>query len=112
MAATSSCGFLTLMDQMERNHCLCWKEDALRELVDFPDVYALIAPRTLQCQLGEREPRDQFPPLLGHVAFGDVVRCYELFGVPDRAQLAVHPGAHEVDRDRMLAFLLGAPSSR
>jgi len=107
VAAVSSCGFLTLMDQMERNHCLCWKEEGLRELVDFPDVYALIAPRPLQCQLGEQEPRDQFPPLLGRVAFRDVQRCYTLLRVPARASLHVHPGAHEVDREALVAFLMG-----
>ena len=30
IAATASCGFLTKMDQMEQNHCLCWKFDGLR----------------------------------------------------------------------------------
>ncbi|MCU0983288.1 MAG: acetylxylan esterase [Pirellulaceae bacterium] len=41
IAATASCGFLTKMDQMEHNHCLCWKFDGLRELVDFADIYSL-----------------------------------------------------------------------
>lgn len=108
VAAVSSCGFLTLMDQMERNHCLCWKEEGLRELVDFPDVYALIAPRPLQCQLGGQEPRDQFPPLLGRVAFRDIQRCYTLLGVPERVGLHVHPGAHEVDCGALVAFLMGS----
>lgn len=34
--ASVSAGFLTVMDQMERQHCLCWKFDGIRELVDFP----------------------------------------------------------------------------
>jgi hypothetical protein len=107
VAPTSSCGFLTLMDQLERNHCLCWKEEGLREIVDFPDLYALIAPRALQCQLGEREPRDQFPPQLGRIAFRDIERCYHIWDAGDQVQLAVHTGAHSVDHQLMLAFLLG-----
>lgn len=108
--AVSSCGFLTLMDQMERNHCRCWNEVGLREWVDFPDLYALIAPRALQCQLGDAEPRDQFPPILGRVAFQDVERCYRVWGVPDRVQLAIHARGHEVDTDRLVAFLMGTLS--
>jgi hypothetical protein len=36
---TVSSGFLTVMDQMEQNHCICWKFDGLRELVDFADIF-------------------------------------------------------------------------
>jgi cephalosporin-C deacetylase-like acetyl esterase len=35
MAATVSAGFLTTMDHMEQGHCMCWKFDGLRELVDY-----------------------------------------------------------------------------
>ncbi|MFO7973064.1 MAG: alpha/beta hydrolase family protein, partial [Candidatus Hydrogenedentota bacterium] len=59
IAATVSAGFLTYMDQMEQNHCMCWKFDGLRKRVDFPDIYAMIAPRPLQCQNGEQEPPTQ-----------------------------------------------------
>jgi hypothetical protein len=31
IAATVSAGFLTTMDQMEQNHCMCWKFDGLRD---------------------------------------------------------------------------------
>lgn len=37
IAATVSAGFLTTMDQLEQNHCMCWKFPGLRELVDFAD---------------------------------------------------------------------------
>ena len=60
IAATVSAGFLTTMDQMEQNHCMCWKFEGLRELVDFTDIYSLIAPRPLQCQNGLLEPPTQF----------------------------------------------------
>ena len=30
IAAADSCGWLTTMDQLESNHCLCWKFAGLR----------------------------------------------------------------------------------
>ena len=49
---------------MEQNHCLCWKVAGLRALVDYADIYSLIAPRFLQCQNGLKEgPRDFYVPL-------------------------------------------------
>ncbi|MCB9770618.1 MAG: acetylxylan esterase, partial [Candidatus Omnitrophica bacterium] len=58
--ATVSAGFLTTMDHMEVNHCMCWKFEGLRELVDYADIYSLIAPRALMCQNGLKEPESQF----------------------------------------------------
>ena len=102
---TVSCGFLTFMDQMEHNHCTCWKFDGLRELVDYPDIYSLIAPRPLQCQNGLAEPADQFPVNLARQAMGEIKQAYVDFSVPGYAGLAVHPGGHEVDVEAMTAFM-------
>ena len=64
LAATVSSGFLTTMDQMEQNHCMCWKFEGLRALVDYADIYSLTAPRALQCQNGLREgPTDFWVPI-------------------------------------------------
>ena len=112
IAATVSCGFLTLMDQMEQNHCMCWKFDGLRERVDFPDIYGLIAPRALQCQNGRKEPETQFHVPLAEKAMREVMRVYADFGAPQQAVLHVHEGGHEIDRDALIAFLerhLGVP---
>ena len=57
IAAADSSGWLTTMDQLESNHCLCWKFAGLRELVDWADVFSLIAPRPLECQNGRKESR-------------------------------------------------------
>ena len=103
--ATVVCGFLTYMDQMERNHCMCWKFEGLREVVDFPDIYALIAPRALQCQNGEKEPPDQFPPSLARKAWEEIIPVYEVLGAKDRLELVIHPGGHEVSIEPMLKFL-------
>lgn len=112
VAATVSCGFLTVMDQMEHNHCMCWKFDGLRELADFADIYALIAPRALQCQNGRQEPETQFFVPLAETAMQDVARIYADLGVSGNAALHVHDGGHEIDRDTLVVFLekhLGAP---
>jgi hypothetical protein len=104
VAACVSSGFLTVMDQMERDHCMCWKLDGLRELVDFADIYALIAPRPLQCQNGLREPPTQFIVPLARQARREIRPIYADLGVPDNVVLDVHDGGHEIDLPALLAF--------
>lgn len=104
--AVVSCGFLTFMDQMEYNHCRCWAFDGLRERVDFPDIYALIAPRALQCQNGRQEPLTQFPPFLAEQAMRQIRPIYEDMGCPGNVVLAIHDGAHEVDSAALAGFLV------
>ena len=103
--ASVSAGFLTVMDQMERNHCLCWKFEGLRELVDFPDIYALTAPRALQCQNGRLEPTSQFNIILARYAFDQVRPAYLDLGRPENLELDIHPGAHVVDVPACVKFL-------
>ena len=105
IAATVSAGFLTMMDQMEQNHCMCWKFDGLRALVDFPDIYALIAPRPLQCQNGLQEPENQFTVSLARQALAQITPAYADLGAPENARLHVHDGGLEIDLDAMTAFL-------
>lgn len=104
VVATVSAGFLTRMDQMEHNHCMCWKFDGLRELVDFADIYAMTAPRPLVCQNGEKEPPSQFPPSIAREALKEIRAAYSDMGKPDDVQLDVHPGAHEIDLPNLLEF--------
>jgi hypothetical protein len=103
--ATVSAGFLTRMDQMEQNHCLCWKFAGLRERADFADIYALIAPRALQCQNGAMEPPTQFTPALALEAMAEVWPVYRDLGAPDNAELLIHGGAHEIALGPMVDFL-------
>ena len=105
IAAEVSSGFLTVMDQMEENHCMCWKFEGLRELVDFPDLYAMTAPRALQCQNGLREPETQFNVPLARRAFAEIEPAYAAFGAGARLELHVHEGGHEVDLPALRAFL-------
>ena len=103
--ATVSAGFLTVMDQMEQNHCMCWKFDGLRELVDFADLYAMAAPRALQCQNGRLEPETQFTVALAEKALAEIRPAYSDLGAREKLELHLHDGGHEIALDAMLKFL-------
>jgi hypothetical protein len=92
------------MDQMESGHCKCWKFPGLRELVDFADIYSLIAPRPLLCQNGLKEPPSQFPVPLARQALGEIKTIYDDFGKPENATLAAHEGGHVIDLPSLLTF--------
>jgi hypothetical protein len=105
VAATVSSGFLIVMDEMEHGHCMCWKFEGLRELVDYADIFALIAPRPLECQNGRKEsPQGGFPPALAEKAMGDIRPIYASFGKLGNVNLDIHDGAHEIDLPALLTF--------
>lgn len=97
-------GFLTTMDQMERNHCMCWKLPGLRELVDFADIYSLIAPRPLLFQNGLDEPDSQFPPALALEVLKEVAVSYRDFEAPENVSLVAFKGGHVVHVPSALSF--------
>jgi len=105
IAATVSAGFLTTMDHMEQNHSMCWKFDGLRESVDYADIYALTAPRPLQCQNGLLEPPSQFYVPLARQAMEEVRTIYKDMDRPENVVLDVHPEAHVIDLPGLLYFL-------
>jgi len=102
--ATVSSGFLTTMDHMEQNHCMCWKFPGLRELVDYADIYSLIAPRALQCQNGMLEPVSQFNVPLARKAMEEIRIVYCDLDKPENTVLDVHGGGHEIDLPGLLYF--------
>jgi len=102
--ATVSSGFLTKMDQLEQNHCMCWKFPGLRELVDFADIYSLIAPRALLCQNGLKEPRSQFPVSIAREALGEIELIYADFEQPKNLVFVAHQGGHVFDLPSLLTF--------
>lgn len=104
--ATVSAGFLTRMIQMAQNHCMCWDFPGLRERVDFADIYALHAPRALQCQNGEKEPPTQFTPALALESMAEVWPIYRDLGAVEDAELLIHGGAHEIALAPMVDFLM------
>jgi len=102
--ATVSSGFLTNMDQMEKGHCMCWKFPGLRELVDYADIYSLIAPRYLLCQNGLKEPPTDFTVPLAREAIKEIAVIYDDYGKPDNVSLAAHPEGHVVDVPSLMEF--------
>jgi len=105
IAATVSSGFLTTMDHMEQGHCMCWKFEGLRDLVDYADIYALIAPCPLQCQNGLQEPMSQFYVPLAREAMQEVRTIYADMNRPENVVLDVHDGGHVVDLPGLMYFL-------
>jgi hypothetical protein len=104
IAACVSSGFLTTMDQMEYDHCMCWTFDGLRELVDFADIFGLIAPRPLQCQNGLREAPFMFVVPLARQAMDEIRPVYAALGRPGSVELAIHRGEHEIDLPSLVEF--------
>ncbi len=102
--ATLSSGFLTAMNQMEKNHCICWKFPGLRELADWADVYSLIAPRALLCQNGLKEPANDFTVPLAQKAMEEIKPIYTDYGKSGNVALVAHEGAHEIDLESLLRF--------
>jgi hypothetical protein len=97
-------GFLTTMDQLEVNHCMCWKFPGLRELVDFADIYSLIAPRPLCFQNGIDEPLAHFPPSVALPVYNELSITYMDFGAPENVTLVVHKGGHIVHVPSVMDF--------
>jgi len=97
-------GFLTTMDQMEEGHCMCWKVSGLRKLVDYADIYSMIAPRALSFQNGIDEPSSQFPPSLALKVFDELAVTYMDFEVPQNVSLVVHKGGHVIHVPSVLGF--------
>ena len=104
MQAVVSAGFLTNMDHMEQNHCMCWKFPGLRNLVDYADLYSLTAPRPLMCQNGLKEPESQFYVPLAREALKEVQIIYWDYKRPENLILDVHDGGHIIDLPALLCF--------
>jgi len=103
--ATVSAGFLTTMDHMEVNHCMCWKFPGLRTLVDYADIYSLTAPRALVCQNGLKEPFTQFYVPLAKEALKEIKLIYNDFDKADNVSLNVHPEGHIMNNSSLLPFM-------
>jgi len=102
--ATLVAGFLTNMDQMEQNHCMCWKFPGLRDLVDFADIYSLIAPRALCFLNGIDEPSNQFPPSVALPVFEELAIAYMDWEIPENVSLVVHKGGHIIHVSHVMGF--------
>lgn len=99
-----SAGFLGRMSHLDGIHCSCWEFDGLRELADFTDIYALIAPRALQLQIGRREPPWQFGAAQARKLYSQLHRAWGLSERSETCDLLIHEGGHEVDVAGMSSF--------
>lgn len=95
-----SSGWLTTISNLKNGHCPCWDFPGLEESFEFSDVFACVAPRTLICEMGERD--DIFPMPNARKAFGEIRRAYEAFGAADALHFEVHPGGHLFNGRRFL----------
>jgi len=74
-------------------HCRCQYLYKLDHRLDYYDIFALIAPRPLLIQSGEKDPI--FPIDSAKEAFQFVRKAYEIDGAPDHVAMDVHNGKHE-----------------
>ena len=102
--ATVSAGFLTKMDQLEKNHCMCWKFPGLRGLVDFADIYSMTAPRALLCQNGLKERPTWFSVPIAREALEEIKLIYTDFKQLGNLVFVAHKGGHDIDLPSLLAF--------
>jgi len=104
--ATVSSGFLTTVANMRQGHCPCWDFAAFSDNFDFADIYGLIAPRALLCQIGrqERAPGG-FPVDVAEAAMNDVRKVYAVFGKKDKPVLDLHPAGHVYVNKTTIPFL-------
>lgn len=105
ISACVSCGFLGYMDDFDKyDACPCWKAPGLRELIDFPDLGSLVAPRPLQCQMGLQES-GSLTPFAARRAMEELRQTYVDLGKPENVSLDIHIGGHVVDTPSLVWFL-------
>jgi dienelactone hydrolase len=83
-------------------HCRCQYLARIDGVLDYYDVAALVAPRPLIIQSGERDPI--FPIKSARQAFAFIQQAYALAGAPDKVIHDVHPGAHVFVAETPLAW--------
>ena len=90
-----SAGWLTTIENTKNGHCPCWNFPGLEENFEFSDIFSLIAPRPLVCEIGRQEKAPGgFPVPFAEKAFAEIQRAYKVFGKEDSAVLDIHPGGH------------------
>jgi len=104
--ATVSAGYLTTVANMRNGHCPCWEFPGLTESFDWADIYSLIAPRALMCQIGQQERAPGgFPVDIAKGAWAQVLPCYRVFDAEGKAELKIHPGGHIMEVASMVDML-------
>jgi hypothetical protein len=98
MKVVVSSGFLSTVENMRQQHCPCWDFPGFTDNFDFSDIYSLIAPRALLCQIGAQEVAPGgFPPSVSHQAMADIQRAYAVYHRGHLARLDIHAEGHVFD---------------
>ncbi len=71
---------------------------------ELPDLFGLIAPRPLLCEVGEKD--DGFPVQASLEAWAQVARIYQAAGVPEKAALDLFDGGHQFSGRLAFDFLV------
>src|SRR5579885_3301723 len=87
---------------MSLSHCMDNYVPGILNWAEQYDVAALIAPRALFAESGERDPI--FPVAASRESFERVKKAYEVFGAGDQVQHEVFPGEHLFWGKRGLPF--------
>jgi hypothetical protein len=75
MKVVVSSGFLTTVKNLKIGHCQCWDFPGFTENFEFSDIYGMIAPRALMCQIGELERAPGgFPVGIARTALADILK--------------------------------------
>ncbi len=104
ISAAVVAGWLASTEDLQRGtHCPCWNFEGFTDAVDFPDVFALIAPRPLLLQHGERDPEFSFAE--GLAAYQRIETRYDVLGAKEQLKIQVHPGGHVFEPAEAKLFL-------
>jgi len=91
---------------MSMSHCIDNYVPGILNWGEQYDVAALIAPRPLFSEGGDRDPI--FPVAATRASYERVKKVYQLFGAPDQVQQEIFSGVHEFHGVRGLPFLATA----
>jgi dienelactone hydrolase len=99
-------GSLIMSDRMWHTdlvHCRCQYIYKLDGALDYYDIFALVAPRPLMVQSGEKDPI--FPIDSAKEAFTYIQKAYAVDGAKDWAVMDIHQGPHEFYAEAPAAFI-------
>jgi dienelactone hydrolase len=91
---------------MSLSHCIDNYVPGILNWGEQYDVAALIAPRPLFSEGGDRDPI--FPVAATRASYERLKKVYEIFGVPDKVQQEIFSGVHEFHGAKGLPFLADA----
>lgn len=84
-------------------HCICNLIPGILRYAEMPDIAALIAPKPLLIEAGTRDP---IFPLRGvEKAYRKLRQVYGLLGVPDRLDIDIFEGEHEISGRKAYRWL-------